>query len=71
LQGREASQAPPSTAISRTRNQVEQAQSPQPMSPEAAEEMLEMLRERSQTTQSLRQAQRRARMRDAGVAKIW
>jgi tetratricopeptide (TPR) repeat protein len=71
LQGREATQAPPSTAISRTRNQVEQAQSPQPMSPEAAEEMLEMLRERSQTTQSLRQAQRRARIRDAGAAKIW
>jgi Ca-activated chloride channel family protein len=71
MQGREATQAPPSAAVSRTRNQIQQAQSPQPMSPEAAEEMLEMLRERSQTTQSLRQAQRRARLRDAGAAKIW
>lgn len=71
LQGREATAAPPSTALSQTRNQVEQAESPQPMSPEAAEKMLEMLRERSQAAQSLRQAQQRARMREAGAAKTW
>lgn len=71
LRGREATEAPPSTAVSRTRNQVQQAESPQPMSPEAAEDMLEMLRERSEAAQSLRQAQQRARMRDAGPAKIW
>jgi Ca-activated chloride channel family protein len=71
IRGREATGAPPSGAVSRTRNQVQQAESPQPMTPEAAEEMLEMLRERSEAAQSLRQAQQRARMRDAGLAKIW
>jgi hypothetical protein len=30
-----------------------------------------MLRERSEADQSLRQAQQRARMREAGAAKIW
>lgn len=71
IRGREATEAPPSAAVSRARNQVHQAESPQPMSPEAAAEMLEMLRERSEAAQSLRQAQQRARMRDAGLAKIW
>lgn len=70
-QGREATEAPPGAAASKTRNQVEQAESPQPMSPEAAEEMLEMLRERSQAAQSVREAQQRARMREAAVAKTW
>jgi tetratricopeptide (TPR) repeat protein len=69
--GREATEAPPGTAASRARNQLDQAKSPQPMSPEAAEEMLEMLRERSQAAQSLREAQQRARMREAGLAKTW
>ena len=50
---------------------LEQGRSPQPMSPEAAEEMLEMLRERSEASQSLREAQQRARMREAGLAKTW
>jgi tetratricopeptide (TPR) repeat protein len=71
LRGREATQAPPAGGLSRTRNQVEQAQAPQPMSPEAAEQMLELLRERSQISESLRQAQQRARMREAGPAKTW
>lgn len=70
-QGREATQAPPSSALSQTRNQLEQAQAPQPMSPDAAEQMLEMLRERSEATQSAREAQQRARMREAGLAKTW
>jgi Ca-activated chloride channel homolog len=69
--GREATKAPPNNAVSRTRNQVQQAESPQPMSPEAAAEMLEMLREKSEAAQSLRQAQQRARMREAGLAKTW
>jgi Ca-activated chloride channel family protein len=71
VQGREATKAPPSGAISRSRNQVQQAALPQPLSPEAAEDMLEMLRERSQAAQSLREAQQRARMRETGPAKIW
>ena len=71
MRGREATQAPPSTAVSRSQNQVQQAESAQPMSPEAAEEMLEMLREKSEAAQSLRQAQQRARMREAGLAKTW
>jgi Ca-activated chloride channel homolog len=70
-QGREATEAPPGSASSQARNQVEQAKSPQPMSPEAAEEMLEMLRERSQAAQSLREAQQRVRMREAAAAKTW
>jgi Ca-activated chloride channel family protein len=70
-QGREATQAPPGSAQSSTRNQIEQARSPQPMSPEAAEEMLEMLRERSEATKSAREAQQRARIREAGLAKTW
>jgi Ca-activated chloride channel homolog len=71
IRGREATTAPPSAAISRRRNQVQQAEMPQPLSPEAAEDMLEMLREHSEAAQSLRQAQQRARMREAGPAKIW
>ena len=71
IRGREATEAPPSAAISRTRNQVQQAELPQPLSPEAAEDMLEMLRQRSEAAQSLREAQQRARMREAGLAKIW
>jgi Ca-activated chloride channel family protein len=71
LRGREATEAPPSTAVSRTKNQVRQAQSPQPMTPEAAEEMLEMMREKSEAAKSLREAQQRARMREAGLAKTW
>ena len=71
MRGREATEAPPSNALSRTKNQVRQAESPQPMSPEAAEDMLEMLREKSEAAQSLRQAQERARMREAGLAKTW
>jgi tetratricopeptide (TPR) repeat protein len=71
IRGREATEAPPSAAVSRTRNQVQQAELPQPMSPEAAADMLEMLRERSEAAQSFRQTQQRARMRDAGPAKIW
>jgi hypothetical protein len=71
MRGREATEAPPSNAVSRTKNQVQQAESPQPMSPEAAEDMLEMLREKSEAAQSLRQAQQRARMREAGLAKTW
>jgi Ca-activated chloride channel family protein len=71
IQGREATTAPPGAAISRRRNQMQQAEMPQPLSPEAAEDMLEMLRERSEADQSLRQAQQRARMREAGAAKIW
>jgi tetratricopeptide (TPR) repeat protein len=71
MRGREATEAPPSAAVSRTKNQVQQAESPQPMSPEAAEDMLEMLREKSEAAQSLRQAQERARMREAGLAKTW
>jgi Ca-activated chloride channel homolog len=70
-QGHEATEAPPGSAQSRTRNQMEQARSPQPMSPEAAEEMLEMLRERGEATKSAREAQQRARMREAGLAKTW
>jgi tetratricopeptide (TPR) repeat protein len=71
LQGQEATQAPPGSALSSTRNQVQQARSPQPMSPEAAEEMLEMLRARSEASQSAREAQQRARMREAGLTKTW
>ena len=71
MRGREATQAPPSSAVSRSQNQVRQAESVQPMSPEAAEEMLEMLREKSEAAQSLRHAQQRARMGEAGPAKPW
>jgi tetratricopeptide (TPR) repeat protein len=71
MPGQEAAETPPDGAPSRTQNQVRQAASPQPMTPEAAEEMLEALREKSESAQSLRQAQQRARMRAAGVEKTW
>jgi mxaK protein len=71
MRGREATEAPPTGALSRTRNQVQQAASPQPMSPEAAQEMLETLRQKSEAAQSMRIAQQRARMREAGLAKTW
>jgi tetratricopeptide (TPR) repeat protein len=71
MPGQEATEAPPSGAPSRTQNQVRQAALPQPMSPEAAQEMLETLREKSEAAQSIRQAQQRARMRAAGQEKTW
>jgi Ca-activated chloride channel homolog len=71
IRGREASATAPSAAISRRRNQARPAELPQPLSPEAAEDRLEMLRQRSEAAQSLREAQQRARMREAGLAKIW
>jgi len=70
-QGSEAAQAPASSALSWTRDQVEQVRSPQPMSPEAADARLEMLLKRSEATRSAREAQQRARMREAGLAKTW
>jgi hypothetical protein len=41
------------------------------MTPEAAQQMLESLRDKSEASQSLRQAQQRARMRAAGLEKTW
>jgi hypothetical protein len=41
------------------------------MTPEAAQQMLESLRDKSEAAQSLREAQQRARMRAAGVDKTW
>ena len=69
--GQEATKVPASGAPSRTQNQVRQAASPQPMTPEAAQEMLDTLREKSEAAHSLRQAQQRARMRAAGLEKTW
>ena len=71
MQGQQAAETPPRGAPSRTQSQSRQAASPQPMTPEAAQEMLETLREKSESAQSLRQAQQRARMRAAGVDKTW
>jgi tetratricopeptide (TPR) repeat protein len=71
MRGQEAAETPPNGAPSRTQTQVPQAASPQPMTPEAAQQMLESLRDKSEASQSLRQAQQRARMRAAGLEKTW
>jgi hypothetical protein len=71
MPGQQATQAPPDGAPSRAKNQVRQAALPQPMTPEAAQQMLESLRDKSEASQSLREAQQRARMRAAGLEKTW
>jgi tetratricopeptide (TPR) repeat protein len=71
MRGQEAAETPPNGAPSRAQTQVRQAASPQPMTPEAAQQMLESLRDKSEAAQSLRQAQQRARMRAAGLEKTW
>jgi Ca-activated chloride channel homolog len=70
-QQKDATSAPPGPALSRAGNQLDRSRLPPPMSPEAAERLLEMLRARSEVSQSFREAQQRARMREAGLAKTW
>ena len=48
MQGQQAAETPPKGAPSRAQSQARQAASPQPMTPEAAQEMLETLREKSE-----------------------
>jgi hypothetical protein len=69
-QGSEAARAPPSSALSWTRRRVERPLM-QLMSRGAAEEMLEMLRERGEVTRRAREAQQRARMCEAALSKTW
>jgi Ca-activated chloride channel family protein len=68
--GRAATGALPSAAVSRSGNRV-QGGLPKPISREAAEGMLERLRQRSEAAQSLREAQQRARIREGRSTKIW
>ena len=70
-QGRQARQAPPDNAATRGANQLREASAPQDITPEEAEALLEVFRERSQAAQSLRLDARRARLRDSGLDRYW
>jgi tetratricopeptide (TPR) repeat protein len=69
--GRQARQAPPDNAATSGANQLRQASAPQNLTPEEAEALLEVFRERSQAAQSLRLDARRSRLRDTGFEKYW
>jgi tetratricopeptide (TPR) repeat protein len=69
--GRQARQAPPDNAATSSANQLRQASAPQDLTPEEAEALLEVFRERSQAAQSLRLDARRSRLRDSGFEKYW
>jgi hypothetical protein len=70
-QGRQARQAPPNNAATSGANQLRQASAPQHITPEEAEALLEVFRERSQAAQSLRLDARRSRLRDSGLDRYW
>ncbi len=70
-QGNEAQQAPQDEVSSDTRMQVKQASAPDEMTPDAAERLLEILRERARAAQSQRKESRRARLRDPAIEKYW
>ena len=69
--GRQTRQAPPNDAATSSANQLRQASAPQDITPEEAEALLEVFRERSQAAQSLRLDARRSRLRDTGFEKYW
>jgi Ca-activated chloride channel family protein len=70
-QGKQAQQAPPESA-STENSQTQQASLPQEMTPEQAEQILELARERAETTDSQRLQWRQDRMlRDGAVEKFW
>ena len=69
-QGRQARQAPPDNAATGGQ-QLRQASAPQDLTPEEAEALLEVFRERSQAAQSLRLDARRSRLRDSGLERYW
>ncbi len=69
--GREASQAPNNSIKTENNVQTQQAATPQEISPEDAERMVEILRQRARAARNQRQQWRNARMRDARVERIW
>lgn len=69
--GREASQAPNKNVKTDNNVQTQQAATPQEISPEQAERLVEILRQRAQAARNQRQQWRNARMRDARVERIW
>ncbi len=51
--------------------QTQQGMTPRPMTPEEAQQMVELIRGRAGSAQNLREQWRRARMREPGTAKDW
>ncbi len=68
---RQAQQSSQNDASSVNTGQTQQGAPPQDMSPEAAERMVDIIRERARAAESRRQQARRARMRDLRVEKYW
>lgn len=69
--GRQAQEAPPNNVASDNTTQLREAKAPPEMTPQAAEELLEILRDRARAAESQRQQQRRSRIHDAAVDKNW
>jgi tetratricopeptide (TPR) repeat protein len=72
-QGNQAQQAPPPESASTADSQSQQASLPQQqeMTPDQAEQMIELARERAKAKQNQRQQSRQMQMRDGAVEKFW
>ena len=70
-QGRQADQAPQDNVSTDNQVQLQQASAPSEMSPDAAEELVEILRQRARAADSQRQEWRRSRVRNGAVEKVW
>ena len=70
-QGQQAQQAPQDKVSTDDSAQTQQATAPQELSPEEAEQLVEIIRERARAAEGQRQQWRRARMRDGQVEKYW
>ena len=70
-QGAEAQQGPQGIQSSQNRAQTQQGATPQALSPEQAEEMVEIIRGRAMAVESQRQQWRQATMREGASDKPW
>lgn len=69
--GRQAQEAPPNNVASDNSAQSRDPKAPPEMTPQAAEQLLELLRDRARAAETQRQQQRRSRIHDAAVEKNW
>jgi len=70
-QGAEAQQAPQGSPSRDDSSQVQDAASPRELSPEQAEELVTVLRNRARSLEAVRQQWRRARMQDGALERNW
>lgn len=69
--GQEAQQASQEQASMENASQIDQANSPQEMSPDTADEMVKLMQQRAKASKEQRRQWRRARMHDSAIEKYW